>query len=342
MEGKVTIGIPVYNVEKYVERAVLSAINQTFTDIEVLILNDASPDNSMAKITNIIQAHPRKDVVRILSNETNQGIGAVRNSIIDHAKGKYLYFLDSDDEMAPEAIETMYNLMQQQPVDFIIASSCIVTPSGKATKNFFYEEDIFINGKNQLAKAYLDQRRKRELVQIPVWNKLFSMDFLRTNQIKCTQGYVYEDSFFTFQTILKAGSCRLIPNMLYSYYVIDSSIAHQGERYFSRHYIDSCLQMMKDMKQLCSQYTEDPIFEKLIINQLSSCYYLTMFILKMNNRATLTKQDLNITAECYPLTVKRLIRFSFKNKLKGFFFLFISSCPSSLFALNKIKSLKKR
>lgn len=342
MECKVTIGIPVYNVEKYVERAVLSAINQTFTDIEVLILNDASPDNSMMKIANIIQTHPRKEVVRILSNETNQGIGAVRNSIIDHARGKYLYFLDSDDEMAPKAIETMYDLMQQQPVDFIIASSYVVAPSGKTTKKFFYEKDILINGKNQLAKTYLDQRRERELIQIPVWNKLFSMDFLRTNQIKCTQGHVYEDSFFTFQTILKAESCRMIPDMLYWYYVIDSSIAHQGERYFSRHYIDSCLQMMKDMKQLCSQYTEEPIFEKLIINQLSSCYFLTMFILEMNNRAKLTREDLKTATRCYPLSPKRLMKFSMKSKIKGAFFLTISYCPASLYIVKGIKTLLKR
>lgn len=342
MSYKVTIGIPAYNAENLIERALLSALNQTLCDIEILIVNDASSDHTVDKIAAVSQSHPRKESIRLLSNETNQGIAFVRNLLIDQARGTYLYYLDADDEMALDALEIMYNDMQQQPVDFIFASTNTVSTNGEVTPHFTNEKDTIITGEYRLLEAYLKQISRKELVQTPVWNKLYNLKFLRDNKIKCTPGYVYEDSFFTFQVIVKAKSCRLIPNLLYSYYVVDNSIAHQGERHFNRHYINSCLRMMADLKLFCGQYTETPLFEKLIIYQLLSCYYQTVFILRMKNRDKISLKDLKNAASCKPLTWKRLMKFTWKNKLKGAFFLLISICPASLFLLKGMKRPTKK
>jgi glycosyltransferase involved in cell wall biosynthesis len=110
---KVTLSMPVYNVEKYMERALLSALNQTFESIEYLIVDDKGTDNSMAIVRRIIANHPRGKDVRIIDHGVNQGLGAARNSAIKEAKGEYLYCMDSDDEITKDCIEILYNKMRK-------------------------------------------------------------------------------------------------------------------------------------------------------------------------------------------------------------------------------------
>lgn len=97
MNYKVTLAMPVYNVEKYVERALLSALNQTFDSIEFLIVDDKGTDRSMEIVSEIVSTHPRGKDVRIIDHVVNQGTGATKNSAIREAKGEYLFFMDSDD-----------------------------------------------------------------------------------------------------------------------------------------------------------------------------------------------------------------------------------------------------
>ena len=99
---KVTLSMPIYNVALYVERALLSALNQTFESIEFLIVDDKGSDNSMDIVRRIISEHPRGKDVRIIEHEKNIGLGATRNTAIDNANGEYLFFMDSDDEITPD------------------------------------------------------------------------------------------------------------------------------------------------------------------------------------------------------------------------------------------------
>lgn len=91
MNYKVTLAMPVYNVEKYVERALLSALNQTFDSIEFLIVDDKGTDRSMEIVSEIVSTHPRGKDVRIIDHVVNQGTGATKNSAIREAKGEYLF-----------------------------------------------------------------------------------------------------------------------------------------------------------------------------------------------------------------------------------------------------------
>ncbi|KAA6338764.1 Chondroitin synthase [termite gut metagenome] len=104
---KITLSMPVYNVEKYVERALLSALNQTFESIEYLIVDDKGTDNSMDVVRKLIANHPREKDVRIIDHGVNQGLGAARNSAIKEAKGEYLYCMDSDDEITKNCCKTL-------------------------------------------------------------------------------------------------------------------------------------------------------------------------------------------------------------------------------------------
>ncbi|KAA6338761.1 putative glycosyltransferase EpsH [termite gut metagenome] len=218
---KVTLSMPVYNVEKYVERALLSALNQTFESIEYLIVDDKGTDNSMDVVRRIITNHPRGKDVRIIDHGVNQGTGATKNSAIKEAKGEYLYFMDSDDEITKDCIEILYNKMQENPVDFVAASISKKDTHGKIILEHKYKDYILNdNAKNVAHIYYLDKID----ISITTWNKLYNINFLRDNEIYCLPKHLNEDVFFTFQVILNAKTCILMSIITYNYCFREGSV----------------------------------------------------------------------------------------------------------------------
>ena len=119
---KVSIIVPVYNVAKYIERCLLSVLNQTWPDLEVILVNDCTPDNSMEIVRRVVASHPRGAVVRCLEHEENRGLSAARNTGILASVGDYLYFLDSDDYISANAIELLADAAVQKRPDFVIGN----------------------------------------------------------------------------------------------------------------------------------------------------------------------------------------------------------------------------
>ena len=119
---KVSIIIPVYNVAKYIERCLLSVLDQTWQDLEVILVNDCTPDNSMEIARRVVASHPRGTVVRCLEHEENRGLSAARNTGISASVGDYLYFLDSDDYISANAIELLADAAVQKRPDFVIGN----------------------------------------------------------------------------------------------------------------------------------------------------------------------------------------------------------------------------
>ncbi len=117
---KVSVIIPIYNAEKYLVRCLNSAINQTLQDIEIIAVNDCSKDNSLE----IIQNYTKKDTrIKVINNETNKGEGATRNAGLKEAQGKYIVFLDSDDELDLKFCEKLYAKVQSN--EDIIFGNCL-------------------------------------------------------------------------------------------------------------------------------------------------------------------------------------------------------------------------
>ena len=108
---KVSVIIPIYKVEAFIVRCVNSLMRQTLSDIEYIFVNDATPDNSMALLQLTVNSYPeRKEQVRIVAHEYNQGLPAARNSGLAVATGKYIFHCDSDDYMEDEMLEQLYLL----------------------------------------------------------------------------------------------------------------------------------------------------------------------------------------------------------------------------------------
>lgn len=107
MKMKVSIIIPVYNVSKYIERCLKSVLGQTWKDLEIILVDDCTPDDSMDIVRGILETSSRSDIVTILKHEKNRGLSAARNTGIRQATGNYLYFLDSDDYLPANGIELL-------------------------------------------------------------------------------------------------------------------------------------------------------------------------------------------------------------------------------------------
>lgn len=122
MSCKISIIVPVYNTEKYITKCLCSLLEQTFSDYEIIIVNDASPDNSIDTINNLLLEYPhKKDIVTIYNHPNNLGSAAARNTGLKYAKGEYLIQIDSDDYVESDMLEKMYDKAKESDADIIVA-----------------------------------------------------------------------------------------------------------------------------------------------------------------------------------------------------------------------------
>jgi len=203
----ITLAMPVYNAEGYIERALLSALNQTYPDIDYLIVDDKGTDRSIDIVKNIISKHPRGKQVRIVEHSVNLGAGKARDTAIDRAQGEYICFLDSDDEITPDCVQTLYGEMQQTGADVVFASWEWVC-DGVHKQAHIYNHTC-CNQKEEVIMSCFDGRK----YLLTCWNKLYNLSFLREHHIRCRHHRIAEDIFFSFQVLLNARSYCSIPNL---------------------------------------------------------------------------------------------------------------------------------
>jgi glycosyltransferase involved in cell wall biosynthesis len=222
VEDLITLAIPVYNVEKYVERALLSALNQTYENIECLIVDDKGPINSPEIIDNIVSTHPRGRAMRIIRHPANIGVGAARNTAITHAKGKYICFMDSDDELTPDCIQKLHDEMKRTPVDMVYGGICHLRNGVKVIS--FEPENRTVRDAKEIIHhcfSYAD-------FPVTMWNKLYNVSFLRANNIKCIH-QILEEHYFTAMVLLHAQSYSTISSVTYLRHLRDDSAGGGGE-----------------------------------------------------------------------------------------------------------------
>ncbi len=208
---KVSVIIPVYNVEQYLRQCLDSVINQTFKDIEIIIVNDCSPDNSLE----IIKEYQQKDErIVIVDLKKNVGLGLARNEGMKAAKCKYITFVDSDDWIANDYAEVLYNTIEKYNYD-------VISPD-------FYEYDNVtqkISKSNHPKKFYnigistTDIKQKLLCKEhIHYARKIYRLQFLRENNIIFKINKL-EDTLFTWECILKTNKFMFIDNKIYYYRV---------------------------------------------------------------------------------------------------------------------------
>ena len=204
---KVSIIVPVYNAEKFIDKCIQSLINQTYQNIEIILSNDGSKDNSLKKIKDWEKKYP--DKIKCESHK-NQGVGMTRNKGIALATGDYLTFVDSDDYLDDNFIETLVNNIDD--CDIIVSGYKRVTEDGK----LLFERLI---GKTSWAPY-------RQLV---IWAKLYKTELIKNNNISFNKLKTAEDVVFSMTTYSKTKKIKTIKYAGYNNVENFSSLTHDDK-----------------------------------------------------------------------------------------------------------------
>ena len=211
--AKVSVIIPVYNVEKYLRKCLDSVVNQTLADIEVICVDDCSTDESLK----ILKEYSNKDSrIKIIEQEQNQGQGEARNLALSQACGEYIMFLDPDDWLELDACETAYNSISANKNDFVIFDFYEYFEKNKKRKLCTYRTKPF--------KDFFDTNgfdvknvKTNYLVNSFTCCIIFSRKFLVKNDIKYADLRLGEDVTFFIKSIINSSNINVILKPLYNY-----------------------------------------------------------------------------------------------------------------------------
>lgn len=211
----VSVGIPVYNVEEYIEKCIYSVLNQTYQQIEILAVDDLGNDKSMHIIADIQKSHPSGNKIKIIRQPQNGGSGEARNSAIHQAQGKYLYFLDSDDYIEENTIEMMVEQAEKYHTDVVIASlRKVVWGTGEEQPTLQYPRYLLIQGKDEFAKYVCQDLRWH--IAITACNILFNVTYLRDNDLYFAASKD-EDALYLSEYYSEVESAVILPDVTYNY-----------------------------------------------------------------------------------------------------------------------------
>ena len=210
---KVSVIVPIYNVEKYLEKCINSLLSQTLEDIQIILVNDGSKDNS----GNIAKEYEKNNKDRVIYVEKeNGGLSDARNYGLKYATGNFIAFLDSDDYIEKNAYEEMYNKAIEENADYV---EC----------DFIWE---FPN-KIRVDKQYPYKNKKEMLsfVRVVAWNKLIKRQLITDNNLEFPKGLRYEDVEFTYKLIPFINKFAYVDKPFIHYVQREGSIANvQNER----------------------------------------------------------------------------------------------------------------
>lgn len=190
---KVSIIIPVYNVAPYIVRCLNSVYNQTYTNFEVVIVDDCSTDNSMNLIHSFLSSE-KSAITTIKQHSHNRGISAARNTGINIATGEYIFFIDSDDYITPNCIETFTKLASKYNYPTAIFGSAELFPTKWNDKSSCIsankpEIPEFSNSIRWIRKAFL----KSNFLPVTAWNKLIKREYIIHHNLFFKEGIIHED-----------------------------------------------------------------------------------------------------------------------------------------------------
>lgn len=224
---KISIIIPIYNVEKYLRECLDSLINQTFKDIEIICINDGSTDSSLS----ILEDYAQKDNRIILINQENQGQGVARNNGIDISKGEYIAFVDPDDFIELDAFQILYDYTKTN-ADVIQFDWYAKMENGECHKNTFFSEFMKKSGFNFLPVAEFDLSDFSKLnfydFGYAVWHRIYSANFIKNNNIRFAPYRQCEDMIFTLKALILANKILYLNKYLYNYRILKNSCSNMA------------------------------------------------------------------------------------------------------------------
>ena len=284
----ISVVVPVYKVEGYINRCVDSIINQTYNNLEIILVDDGSPD----KCGKICDEYAKKDKRIKVIHKLNGGLSDARNAGIKIANGKYISFVDSDDYVEIDYIEVLYNALNNNNSDMSIGSHIVRYETGKIidkSKNYEY---------TTCPRDILEKILYDEDVDLSAWSKLYKIELF--DNVLFPKGRLYEDAATTYKLIDKCKYITICSKTIYNYMIRKDSITNNS---FSIKKMDLILSTKEMCDYIANKYPE---LESGCNRRLMYAYLSTLSQLTKSK-----KRNKNIEKE-----LMEYIKFNYKKVIK--------------------------
>ena len=304
----VSIVVPIYNVEEFLEQCIKSIINQTYNNLQIILVDDGSKDNSGKLCDQYAEKDNRIEVI----HKSNGGLSDARNKGISKAKGKYIVFIDSDDYIESKYIELLYKA--------IIANNVKISQCG--IKEISQENELIIKEgyENKQIKNFrqiMTDTYSGKWGNTVVWNKMYLKELF--DDIKFPKGKIHEDEFTTYKIFYMAENIAIIDKFLYNYRQNRESITRKK---FNLKRLD-ILEALEERIVFLNKYNEQELYDCAIQNYLlviKDCFF------KARREKNFSKENLWNLKNKYKNVYRRILKNKNVNYLKkikwGFYYLF--------------------
>lgn len=288
-KGKISVIVPVYKVEPYLERCIQSICRQSYSNLEIILVDDGSPD----KCPEICDQLAKQDSRIVVIHKANGGLSSARNAGLTVATGDYIGFIDSDDWIEPDMYECLYNLIKEYQADISICGANSVDSEGKIVELGKYPEkllgykQITIYEKEQILAAHLKPSND---INAGVWNKLYRREIVEG--IEFPEAKLYEDVFTTYKYLDRASRVVKFSTHKYNYFQRADSICGKS---FTANNFDSVQANRERYEFIKKQYPdlESMARERLLTNLLNIGFRLAKMnqLTKFRNELTEAIKD---------------------------------------------------
>lgn len=330
---KITIGIPVYGVEKYIRKCLLSILNQSFQDeIEILVVDDLGPDKSMDIVREIQVTHPKGKNIRIVTQPKNMGCWAARNRVLEEAQGEYIMLVDSDDYISEDCIEKLYAQAVEHQAEAVYGSVLPVDLQGNTLdigQDFLNQPYLVLQGKDCLAN--FANKSVHPTLRDFIWNILFRKEFIEKNNIRFKQARFNDDMICSADVVPLVTSAVLIPDYTYYYVIRDNSLSnYQHRKEIKLDEIKEFIRIYSYLKNKCHEFKDKSYFETRCTKGMILMFFMICGVLKNRDRINPILDDKIIKdAMKHPLTLKDILEFK-SHKYINLGFYVIGKLPASL------------
>jgi len=273
----VSVIVPIYKVEDYLSRCVDSIVNQTYKNIEIILVDDGSPDLCGKICDDYSLKYSR---IRVI-HKTNGGLSDARNYGLAAARGKFILFVDSDDYIDLDAIERMVLLAKENTLDIICGDSYrTIVNNSNSTVNRTKLFGGTVEKKVCTGEEYLVECINKKKYSVAVWTRMYSTDLIKTNDLYFKKDLLHEDEIWTPRVLLAAKRVGYIKMPFYHYLIRNNSITQIENR--KKHVLD----VLGTCNELEAEYNNRPISEsnkRILKDYLARLYINTSTFGKYEN-----------------------------------------------------------
>lgn len=259
---KISVVVPVYNAEPFLEDAINSVLNQTFKDFEVVCVNDGSKDNSLEMLNDFAKKDNRIKVI----NKENGGCGSARNRALDESCGDYIYFFDPDDYILPNTFEELYNNAINNDSDLVIFKIARFYEGDEidySVPGFEFEKVFKKKDFNNFTFNYKKIKKYVLNSSFAPWSKLYKHEFLnKYEDFRFDLGVAFDDTPFHVKSLLRAEKISYVPDFFYHYRFNPNSVNNTSSNGVDIFKICDLIEMfLKDEKYYCDFIEEFKLFK---------------------------------------------------------------------------------